>query len=158
MSCSSFYIMQRRKLVITGAIVALAIAATLIGAQAVHLRCTELTGSDFISIPDATLSRGIARLFCYRGPSGERIRFLLARDSNGTVHGLFDACEQCYKYRKGYEISGKEVICRYCGNRYKAVELQRGEASCVPLHLDVAMSKGNVKIKVADLEKGRSLF
>jgi uncharacterized membrane protein len=150
--------MKRRKSVITGAIVALAIAATLIGAQTVRHDCTELSGNDVLSIPDGALARGMARFFCYRDSSGERIRFLLARDSDGCVHGVFDACRQCYKFHKGYQISGDYIICRYCGNRYKIRYMDTGQASCVPVHLDVTQSGGKSKVKVADLQKGRTLF
>jgi uncharacterized membrane protein len=150
--------MKRPKLMLAGAIAAFAVVATLIGAQAVHHECTELSGGDTLTLPDDALPLGAARLFCYRDPAGARIRFLLARDSHGDVHATFDACEQCYKYHKGYEISGDEIVCRYCGNRYKISEMREGRASCVPVQLPVTHANAKVRVKVADLQKGSALF
>jgi uncharacterized membrane protein len=150
--------MTRSKLVLAGAGAALLIAASFIGAQAVRHECTELSGADSLTLPEDQLTRDAARFFCYRDKSGGRIRFLLARDSHGNVRGVFDACRQCYKYHKGYELSGNEVICRYCGNHYKISELQAGRASCVPVQLPVDHSNAKVRVKVADLQKGRTLF
>lgn len=151
--------MKRSNLrLLAGAVVAVTMAAAVIGAQAVRQECTQLSGHDTIVLPETALSRGMARLFCYRDDSGKRIRFLLARDSNGEVHGVFDACHQCYKYHQGYEIADGYVVCRFCRNRYKIAELQTGKASCVPVHLAVEQSSHTVRVKVADIEKGRSLF
>jgi uncharacterized membrane protein len=143
---------------LAGAIAAFAIVATFMGAQAVHHECIELSGGDTLTLPDEALPAGAARFFCYRDNAGARIRFLLARDSDGDVHATFDACQQCYKYHKGYEISGDEIVCRYCGNRYKISEMRQGKASCVPMQLPVVHANGKVRVKVADLQKGRALF
>jgi len=150
--------MKRSKLLLAGMVVAIALGAAVIGAQAVRQECTQVSGRDTIVLSEAALARGVARFFCYRDDSGKRIRFLLARDSNGDVHGVFDACQQCYRYHKGYEISGGDIVCRFCRNRYKIGEMQTGKASCVPVRLAVAQRAHAVRVKVADIEEGRSLF
>jgi uncharacterized membrane protein len=150
--------MKRSKLALAGAAVAIALGAAVMGAQAVRQECMQVSGRDTIVVSETALARGVARFFCYRDDSGKRIRFLLARDSNGDVHGVFDACHQCYKYHKGYEVSGGDVVCRFCRNRYKIGEMQTGKASCVPVHLAVVQSNQTVRVKVADIQQGRSLF
>ncbi len=143
---------------LAGAVAAVTLGVALIGARTARQECTQLSGRDVIVLPETALSRGMARFFCYRDDSGKRIRFLLARDSTGEVRGVFDACQQCYKYHKGYEISDGYVTCRFCRNRYKIGQIQKGKASCVPVHLALEQRNQTVRVKVADIEKGRSLF
>jgi uncharacterized membrane protein len=124
----------------------------------VRPQCTVLIGNDTLVIPGASLVRGAVRFFCYRDRAGERLRFILARDSDGNVHAVFDACRQCYKFHKGYSVLGGYLVCRLCGNRYALKEMQAGKASCVPVKLPLAQRGDSVEVKVVDLRRGRPLF
>jgi len=121
-------------------------------------RYTMVTGRDVLSIDLTTLAPGSARKYAYADEAGRKIRFLLARGSDGQVRSAFDACRECYSYHKGYAISGNELICRVCGNRYKIDQMTVGKASCVPIALPHSEDRGMAKIKVADVLAGRSLF
>ena len=144
------------------AVVALATALVAIGAiltkSLSHLSCTLLNGAATLTIKLDDLAPGTVRAFCYRGPAGEKLRFLLARDFNGKVHSVFDACEQCYKFHKGYNYSGGYMICRVCGNRYPIPEMSAGKASCVPVPLKSQTAHNEARIKVADVKAGKWLF
>ncbi|MGC1969427.1 MAG: Fe-S-containing protein, partial [Candidatus Acidiferrales bacterium] len=61
-------------------------------------------------------------------------------------------------YRKGYLSSRGNLVCRYCGNRYKLEAMESGLASCVPVKLPMQVSGHTVKIKPEDLERERGLF
>jgi len=111
-----------------------------------------------LSIDLTTLAPGSARKYAYADEAGRKIRFLLARGSDGQVRSVFDACRECYSYHKGYAISGNELICRVCGNRYPIDRMTAGKASCVPIALPHSEDRGTAKIKVADVVAGRSLF
>ena len=121
-------------------------------------RYTMVTGRDVLSIDLSTLAPGSARKYGYADAAGNRLRFLLARGSDGQVRSVFDVCRQCYSYHKGYAISGNELICRVCGNRYKIDQMTAGKASCVPVALAHSEDRGTAKIKVADVVAGRSFF
>ena len=123
-----------------------------------YLPCTLLNGAATLTIKLGDQAPGTVRAFCYRDPTGQRLQFLLARDSNGKVQTVFDACGQCYKFHKGYSYSGGYLICRLCGNRYPIPEMNTGKASCVPVALSSKTEHGEARIKVADIKAGKWLF
>jgi uncharacterized membrane protein len=139
----------------TAAIVAIAILAITIPAMRPH--CARVNGTERVEIPIASLARDAASFFCYDN-GGEQLRFILARDRDGAVHSVIDACHQCGSFHKGYTASHGELICRLCGNKYPIRALEAGKASCVPVALPSRQHDGMVEVKVADLRQGRQLF
>jgi uncharacterized membrane protein len=122
-------------------------------------RCIPLSGTGPISVELSHIARGEAKLFCYRGDSGDKIRFILARSNDGAVHSVFDACRQCYSYRKGYRLTRNgALICRLCGNRYSIDHMMAGKASCVPVALPYRQVGSVAHISSTDIHAGRVLF
>jgi uncharacterized membrane protein len=119
---------------------------------------TTVSGNPSITIKTNDLQPGKVRFFAYRDQAGGQIRFLLARDATGRIKAAFDACQRCYIYHKGYVSSGGDLLCRFCGNRYKLEGMESGLASCVPINLPFEMTGQAVNIKPADLERERGLF
>jgi len=146
------------------ALTAFALMAVLVTIGAIltksrfYLPCTLLNGAVTLTIKLGDLAPGTVRAFCYRDPTGQRLQFLLARDSNGKVQTVFDACGQCYKFHKGYSYSGGYLICRLCGNRYPIPQMKAGKASCVPVPLSSKIDQGEARIKVTDVKAGKWLF
>ncbi len=140
-------------------IAALFVAAFAVAAVAFRNdRCQELSGTDVLSISVDQLGRGDGAFFCYKDDAGRKIRFVLARGADGKIRSVFDACRQCYSQHKGYALSGGDLVCRACGNRYPIDRMMTGKASCVPVSLPHQESSGKVEIKVADLNAGKGLF
>ncbi|HEY9158578.1 Fe-S-containing protein [Candidatus Binatus sp.] len=119
---------------------------------------SPVSANPSISIETDNLRRGDVRFFTYRDRAGDQIRFLLARDSTGRIEGAIDACRRCSMYRKGYVSSRGDLVCRYCGNRYKLEAMESGLASCVPVKLPFQVTGHTVNIKPADLQRERGLF
>jgi uncharacterized membrane protein len=136
------------------AVVAVAVLSFAIGRD----RCTPVSGVDAVRISLAKLLPGHASTFCYTDDAGSKIRFVLARGNDGKVHSVFDACRQCYVYHKGYAVSGGDLICRVCGNRYPIDRMTKGKASCVPVGLPHREEGGGIIVKIADLLAGRPFF
>lgn len=111
-----------------------------------------------LSISAAKLANGTARLFSYRDKAGRTVRFILARDSKGKLHAVFDACKACYRFHQGYEVSHGYLVCRHCGHRYKLENMNAGKASCVPVPLPHQAKADTVRVKVANLKAGQWLF
>ncbi|HEY2523563.1 MAG TPA: Fe-S-containing protein [Candidatus Binataceae bacterium] len=147
---------RRSKGLIVGTL--LVLGAISFAARARGPQFTPVTANPSINIETNDLRTGDVRFFGYQDRAGERIRFLLARDSTGRVKAAFDACRRCYVYRKGYTASHGELICKYCGNRYKLETMESGLASCVPVKLPFQMTGKTATIKPADLEHQRGLF
>jgi uncharacterized membrane protein len=151
--------MRSSRLKWIGAVIALGAAVVVLSNMELPPRCTPLRGRGPITIELDQLARGQAKLFCYGGEAGEKIRFILARGNDGMVHTVFDACRQCYSYRKGYRLSPKgNLICRLCGNRYTVDHMMAGKASCVPVALPHQQVGSTIHISTADMRAGRSLF
>jgi uncharacterized membrane protein len=141
---------------------ALAAALVAIGAMLTQssslMPCILMNGAATLTIKLDDIAPGTVRAFCYRDRAGQKLRFLLARDSSGKVHTVFDACEQCYKFHKGYSYSGGYIICRLCGNRYPIAQISAGKASCIPVPLRSKTTHNETRIKVADVKAGKWLF
>ena len=120
--------------------------------------CKAVTGTKVVSMNVSSLARGTARLFCYTDDAGRKLRFVLARGTDGKVRSVFDACRQCFTFHRGYQVAANELICRVCGNHYKMDHMTEGKASCVPASLPHEDTGETVKIKTADLKAGHMLF
>ena len=139
------------------ALAALALAAAPF-AVARGPQFTTVVANPLITIGTTDLRPGEVKFFAYRDDAGKRLRFLLARDASGKIVGAADACQNCYRYGKGYSSSRGELICRYCGNRYRLSALEKGVASCVPVKLPFRMRGRTAEVNPADLERSRGLF
>jgi uncharacterized membrane protein len=149
---------RRRMRNLTLVALALLVAAAIFANRSLKGPCTEVHGSKLVNLSLAELKAGTARTFCYRDPHGEVIRFIVARDADGTVHSAFDACRGCFEQQLGYRVSGTNMVCRFCNRRYPVKDMETGIDSCVPIRLPHAIVPDAVQIKVADLEAGRWLF
>lgn len=120
---------------------------------------TAVTASgDEIAVDVSAIRPGSARLFCYTDDAGKRLRFVLARGTDGKMRSVFDACRECAAFHRGYRLASGELICRECGNRYPVDRMTEGKASCVPVGLPHRDDSAVVRIKTADLKAGRELF
>jgi len=120
--------------------------------------CRMVTGRDDISVNVAAMRPCSAQLFCYTDDAGKRLRFVLARGTDGKIRSVFDACRQCFTFHRGYQVVGGELICRVCGNHYRIDRMTEGKASCVPASLPHEDVSGTVRIRTADLRTGHALF
>jgi uncharacterized membrane protein len=118
----------------------------------------SVAGEDFVNVPISDLRPGDAEFASYQDRAGNKIRFLLTRDSNGRIHAAFDACQHCYAFRRGYAVSHGELICKFCGNHYKLEAMDSGVASCIPVKLSFQIAGHVAKIMAAELQRGRQLF
>jgi len=120
--------------------------------------CRTVTGQDEVSVNVSAMHPGSAQLFCYTDDAGKKLRFVLARGTDGRIRSVFDACRQCFTFHRGYQVVGGELICRVCGNHYRIDRMTEGKASCVPASLPHEDAAGTIKIRTADLRTGHALF
>lgn len=146
------------RLIVLAAIGALIALALIVIDPAGRPRCVHLASVTTLSVPLESLGIGKPKFFCLDEERGEKLRFVLARGTDGQVRAAFDACRQCYKYHEGFTSAAGELVCRLCGNRYPVDRMTIGKASCAPVQLPTQMSGANVTIRKADLVKGKALF
>jgi uncharacterized membrane protein len=120
--------------------------------------CRMVMGRDSIDVNVSAMRPGSAQLFCYTDDAGKKLRFVLARGTDGQMRSVFDACRQCFTFHRGYQVMGGELICRVCGNHYRIDRMAEGKASCVPAGLPHEDASGTVRIRTADLQAGHAFF
>jgi len=98
------------------------------------------------------------RFHTYRSNSGKKIDFFVYRENSGVPHAVLDACRTCYRWKKGYALEGKEVVCIKCDMRFKLDSLAQGTGSCIPIHLKTEQHGDTLIIPVTELEAGVRFF
>jgi uncharacterized membrane protein len=98
------------------------------------------------------------RFHTYRSDSGKKVDFFVYRESSGVPRAVLDACRTCYRWKKGYALDGKEVVCIKCDMRFKLDNLAQGTGSCVPVALKAESRDGTLLIPAAELETGARFF
>lgn len=88
---------------------------------------------------------------------GKRVDFFVMK-INGSVESYIDACENCYRFKKGYRAEGSNIVCIYCGTSYPLDSLKTGFASCHPMPLRGELLGKEYFILLGDLEKAARFF
>jgi uncharacterized membrane protein len=115
--------------------------------------------ADVIKIPLSAVSTK-AQWFDYNS-NGVNIRYYVVQAKDGSVKTAFDACDVCYRSKKGYRQSGGDMICNNCGNYYPISGLGTKNlkgGGCWPGYLPRDIEGDYIVIKKSDLEAGRYRF
>ena len=111
-----------------------------------------------VTIPTAQVSDGHARFYQF-ADGGREIAFFVVKGADQAFHVAFDACDACFKEKKGYAQRNDLMICGNCNMKFAINRIGRdNHGGCNPGHLDFAQSGGSLVIKVADLKPGARFF
>ncbi len=120
---------------------------------------TEIaTAGTDVTLPIATFSDGKARFYRYVTTSGREVKFFVIRSSDGVVRAAFDACDTCYRERKGYHQEGDAMVCNNCGRRFRSVDVNVLQGGCNPAPVERAVMGDQIVVKAASLELGTTYF
>jgi uncharacterized membrane protein len=111
-----------------------------------------------VSVPVAKVSDGSAH-FYRLADGGKELNFFIVKGSDGAIHTAFDACDVCFREKKGYQQQGDQMICKNCNQKFAVNRI--GAASgggCNPSHLPAKVDAAAVHISVADLKAGARFF
>ena len=91
---------------------------------------------------------------------GVTIRYFAVKDTQGTAHIAFDACDVCYEAKKGYKQVGTEMQCLNCGKQFAITSIgtENTAGGCWPSYLNMRIEGNNVVIQIADLEVKSFMF
>lgn len=111
-----------------------------------------------VNIPLSKVSDGKAHFF--RLADGDKeLRFFIVKGSDGAIHTAFDACDVCFKEKKGYLQSGDQMVCQNCNQKFAVTRIGAASGSgCNPSHLPAKVDAAAVHIGVADLKSGTRFF
>ena len=91
--------------------------------------------------------------------NGKEIAFFAVKTADGSVKTAFDACDSCYKSKKGYEQQGDKMNCKNCNQKFAINRLgPNATGGCNPGYLPNQLNGGNISIKVNDLKAGARYF
>ena len=110
-----------------------------------------------VSIPLSELNDDQAHFYAYKGQAG-LIPFFVIKGKDGTLRAAFDACDVCYKEKKGYAQQGEEMICKNCNQTFPVAKIGMVSGGCNPSPLKMALSGTTLDIAVGDLEAGAHYF
>lgn len=89
----------------------------------------------------------------------KEIEYIIVKASNGDIKTVFNACDVCYPYHKGYSQNGTELRCNNCGNRFPIDGLGiKTSGTCNPGYLPHTIQGTDVVINVSDLIVGAYFF
>ena len=115
-----------------------------------------LAYDEVVKIPLSEIS-GTAKFYDYDS-SGVNIKYFAVKASDGSIKTAFDACDVCYRSRKGYRQEGNDMVCNNCGNRYAISGLGTKNlkgGGCWPGYLPSKIDGDYLIVGEKDLESGR---
>lgn len=111
-----------------------------------------------VTISAAKLTDGKAD-FYKLADSGKEIAFFAVKAADGSYKTAFDACDACYKSKKGYEQAGDKMNCTNCNQKFAISRLgPNATGGCNPGYLPNQLSGGSIIIKASDIKTGARYF
>jgi uncharacterized membrane protein len=111
-----------------------------------------------VTIPVAKLTDGKCRFYKFED-GGKEITFLVVKAPDGSIRAAFDACDSCYREKKGYEQQGDKLNCKNCNQKFVINRLgPNATGGCNPGYLPHQLNGSNVSISVNDLRGGARYF
>ncbi|MFH1834861.1 MAG: DUF2318 domain-containing protein [Methanobacteriota archaeon] len=113
---------------------------------------------DSLYIPISAINDGIAHFYEFPSQMGKTIRFFVLKSSDGVFRAAFDACDVCYREKKGYRQEGDNMICNNCGRKFPSNLINVEQGGCNPAPLTREIVDDNLVIKKSDIELGARYF
>ncbi|GAB1535549.1 DUF2318 domain-containing protein [Geovibrio sp. ADMFC3] len=90
--------------------------------------------------------------------NGKDVKFFLLKSSDGVIRAAFDACDVCYREKKGYSQQGDFMVCNNCGMKFHSRKINEVKGGCNPSPLVRTFDKDFVYIKTTDIATGAMYF
>ena len=145
------------------ALAGVVMAALLVGAVSVFAFSlgkyeTVKANNGTITVAVAKLADGKARFYKFED-GGKEITFFAVKLADGSVKTAFDACDACYKSKKGYEQQGDKMNCKNCNQKFAINRLgPNATGGCNPGYLPHQLSGSTISINAEDLKGGARYF
>lgn len=111
-----------------------------------------------IAIPVNKVSDGKAHFYKF-SDSGKEIAFFVVKAADGKIRAAFDACDSCYRSKKGYEQQGDKMNCNNCNQKFAINKLgPNATGGCNPGYLPAQVNGANLLLKLDDVKNGAKYF
>ena len=120
---------------------------------------TEVRPSNGVfQFPVSTFDDGKAKHYVYKHSPNAWIRFFVVKSDDGVVRAAFDACDVCFRSKKGYVQQGGVMTCVNCGLKFKTDKINVVKGGCNPAPLKRAVKGPNLVISQNDMLSGLRYF
>lgn len=90
---------------------------------------------------------------------GVTVRFFAVKGADGRIRTALDACDVCFRERKGYEQKGVVMLCRNCGLTFPIDRIGPSSiGGCNPHFLPSVISGDRLQIQLSELRSGERFF
>ncbi len=110
------------------------------------------------TFPVSAFQDGKARHFEFKTPDGQRIRFFIVKSKDGVLRSALDACEVCFRAKKGYLQQGNDMVCVNCGMKFKTEKVGQVKGGCNPSPLRLTVKGDTAVVSQQDLMNGLHYF
>lgn len=111
-----------------------------------------------VTLPVAKLADGKAHFYKIED-GGKELAFFAVKSADGSIKTAFDACDACYKSKKGYEQQGDKMNCKNCNQKFAINRLgPNATGGCNPGYLPHQVKGNTISITVNDLKDGARYF
>lgn len=119
---------------------------------------TELTPEQgMVTIDLADVSDGKAHYYKVEH-KGVDVQFFVLKSSDGVYRAAFDACDVCFREKKGYSQDGDFMICNNCGQRFHSARINEVRGGCNPAPLERTYDDKTLTIRLEDIATGVYYF
>lgn len=110
-----------------------------------------------VTIPVSEVGDGKARYYVLKR-DGFEVKFFLLKSPDGVIRAAFDACDVCFREKKGYVQDGEFMVCVNCGQRFHASRINEVKGGCNPSPLEREAGPDAITIRERDIMAGRGYF
>ena len=110
-----------------------------------------------VTIPVDRVSDGKAHYFRFQD-GGAELRFFVLKSSDGVIRAAFDACDVCFREKKGYSQDKDFMVCNNCGMKFHSSRVNEVSGGCNPSPLKRTVEGDAVVVAVSDLVAGKGYF
>jgi uncharacterized membrane protein len=111
-----------------------------------------------VTVSAGKLSDGKAHFYKFED-GGKEIAFFVVKAADGTIKAAFDACDACYRDKKGYEQMGDKMNCKNCNQKFAINKLgPNATGGCNPGFLPHKLNGSNIVLQTSDLKAGARYF
>jgi uncharacterized membrane protein len=111
-----------------------------------------------VTIEATKLAVGKAQFYKFED-GGKEIAFFVVKAADGSFKAAFDACDSCYRDKKGYEQQGDKMNCKNCNQKFAINRLgPNATGGCNPGYLPHQANGTGISIKTSDLKAGAKYF
>ena len=110
-----------------------------------------------VTLPVAQVSDGKAHFYTFK-TGGKGVQFFALKSKDGQIRTALNACDVCFREKKGYTQDGDFMRCNNCGMRFHSSKVMEVKGGCNPHPLTRLLDAKTVTIREADLKAGVGYF